>query len=226
VTESKTKGLEIKIIKIIDSKMTDIFEIFGELGYFGIFLVLIGVNSSPILMPPSWIVLTSFYLLDPNLNIFLLSIIGATGSTIGRYFLKKISGLFRKFVGEEQKSNLDIIGNYLKRKKFGYLIASFLFGATPLPSNMLFITYGLMKAKSVGIYIGFWFGRVLSFIIMIYFGNAVLQPFLEIFENRLLGILLVDVLGILTVIFFASVNWSLLITQRKLKFTKPKIWRF
>ena len=206
--------------------MTDIFEIFGELGYFGIFLVLIGVNSSPILMPPSWIVLTSFYLLDPNLNIFLLSIIGATGSTIGRYFLKKISGLFRKFVGEEQKSNLDIIGNYLNRKKFGYLIASFLFGATPLPSNMLFITYGLMKAKSVGIYIGFWFGRVLSFIIMIYFGNAVLQPFLEIFENRLLGILLVDVLGILTVIFFASVNWSLLITQRKLKFTKPKIWRF
>jgi len=206
--------------------MTDIFEIFGELGYFGIFLVLIGVNSSPILMPPSWIVLTSFYLLDPNLNIFLLSIIGATGSTIGRYFLKKISGLFRKFVGEEQKSNLDIIGNYLNRKKFGYLIASFLFGATPLPSNMLFITYGLMKAKSVGIYIGFWFGRVLSFIIMIYFGNAVLQPFLEIFENRLLGILLVDVLGILTIIFFASVNWSLLITQRKLKFTKPKIWRF
>jgi len=226
VTESKTKGLEIKIIKIIESKMTDIFEIFGELGYFGIFLVLIGVNSSPILMPPSWIVLTSFYLLDPNLNIFLLSIIGATGSTIGRYFLKKISGLFRKFVGEEQKSNLDIIGNYLNRKKFGYLIASFLFGATPLPSNMLFITYGLMKAKSVGIYIGFWFGRVLSFIIMIYFGNAVLQPFLEIFENRLLGILLVDVLGILTIIFFASVNWSLLITQRKLKFTKPKIWRF
>ena len=226
MTESKTKGLEIKIIKIIESKMTDIFEIFGELGYFGIFLVLIGVNSSPILMPPSWIVLTSFYLLDPNLNIFLLSIIGATGSTIGRYFLKKISGLFRKFVGEEQKSNLDIIGNYLNRKKFGYLIASFLFGATPLPSNMLFITYGLMKAKSVGIYIGFWFGRVLSFIIMIYFGNAVLQPFLEIFENRLLGILLVDVLGILTIIFFASVNWSLLITQRKLKFTKPKIWRF
>ncbi len=206
--------------------MTDIFEIFGELGYFGIFLVLIGVNASPILMPPSWIVLTSFYLLDPNLNILLLSIVGATGSTIGRYVLKKISGYFRKFVGEEQKSNLDIIGDYLNRKKFGYVIASFLFGATPLPSNMLFITFGLMKAKSVGIYIGFWIGRVLSYIIMIYFGNAVLKPFLEIFEDRLLGILLVDVLGIVAIIFFASINWSLLITQRKLKFTKPKLWRF
>ncbi len=206
--------------------MVDIFEIFGELSYFGIFLVLIAVNASPLLMPPSWIVLTSFYLLDPTLNIILLSIVGATGSTIGRYFLKKISGLFRKFVGEEQKSNLDIIGDYLNRKKFGYVIASFLFGATPLPSNMLFITYGLMRAKNVGIYIGFWFGRVLSYIVMIYFGNAVLKPFLEIFEDRLLGILLVDAVGIVVIIFFASINWSLLITKRKLKFTKPKLWRF
>lgn len=206
--------------------MADIFEIFGELSYFGIFLVLIGVNASPILMPPSWIVLTSFYLLDPNLNIVLLSIVGATGATIGRFFLKKISGLFRKFVGEEQKSNLDIIGDYLNRKKFGYLIASFLFGATPLPSNILFITYGLMRAKSVGIYIGFWLGRVLSYIIMIYFGNAVLKPFIEIFEDRLTGILLVDLAGIVVIIFFASINWSLLITKRKLKFVKPKLWRF
>jgi hypothetical protein len=206
--------------------MLDIFEIFGELSYFGIFLVLIVVNASPLLMPPSWIILTSFYLLDPTLNIILLSIVGATGSTIGRYFLKKISGLFRKFVGEEQKSNLDIIGDYLNRKKFGYVIASFLFGATPLPSNMLFITYGLMRAKNVGIYIGFWFGRVLSYIVMIYFGNAVLKPFLEIFEDRLLGILLVDAVGIVVIIFFASINWSLLITKRKLKFTKPKLWRF
>ncbi|MBI1662508.1 MAG: hypothetical protein IS860_03240 [Nitrosopumilus sp.] len=206
--------------------MVDIFEIFGELSYLGIFLVLILVNASPILMPPSWIVLTSFYLLDPSLNVVALAMIGATGATIGRFFLKKISGLFRKFVGEEQKSNLDIIGDYLNHKKYGYLLASFLFGATPLPSNMLFITYGLMRAKSVGIYIGFWFGRTISYIIMIYFGNAVLQPFLEIFEDRLTAILLIDGVGIGVIVLFASINWTVLITQRKLKFVKPKIWRF
>jgi membrane protein YqaA with SNARE-associated domain len=205
--------------------MTDILEFFGDLSYFGIFLALIGINASPILMPPSWIILTSFYLLDPTLNIILLSMVGATGSTLGRFVLKKISGLFRKFVGDEQKSNLDIIGDYLNRKKFGYLIASFLFGATPLPSNVLFITYGLMRAKNFGIYLGFWVGRMLSYIVMIYFGNAVLKPFLEIFEDRLMGILLVDATGIIAIIFFASINWALLITQRKLKFVKPKLWR-
>jgi len=97
--------------------MVDIFEIFGEFSYFGIFLVLIGINASPILMPPSWIILTSFYLLDPSLNVILLAIVGATGATIGRFFLKQISGYFRKFIAEEQKSNLDIIGDYLNHKK-------------------------------------------------------------------------------------------------------------
>ncbi|MCH7966805.1 MAG: hypothetical protein IIB02_05230 [Thaumarchaeota archaeon] len=206
--------------------MLDIFEIFGEYSYFGIFLVLIGVNASPILMPPSWIILTSFYLLDPGLNVILLAIVGATGATIGRFFLKRISGYFRKFVAEEQKANLDIIGDYLNKKKYGYVIASFLFGATPLPSNMLFITYGLMRAKSTGIYIGFWFGRVISYIVMIYFGNAVLRPFLEIFEDRLTGILLIDGVGIGLIFLFASINWTILITQRKIKFVKPKLWRY
>jgi membrane protein YqaA with SNARE-associated domain len=204
----------------------DIFELFGEFSYFGIFLVLIGINASPILMPPSWIVLTSFYLLDPTLNILLLAVVGATGATIGRFFLKRISGLFRNFVGEEQKSNLDMIGDYLNKKKYGYLIASFLFGATPLPSNILFITYGLMRAKSVGIYAGFWIGRTISYVVMIYFGNTVLTPFLEMFEDRLTGILLIDGIGIALIILFACVNWTVLLTQRKIKFVKPKIWRF
>ena len=56
--------------------MLDIFEIFGEFSYFGIFLALIAVNASPILMPPSWIILTSFYLLDPTLNVVILAMVG------------------------------------------------------------------------------------------------------------------------------------------------------
>jgi len=91
---------------------------------------------------------------------------------------------------------------------------------------MLFITYGLMRAKSIGIYIGFWFGRIVSYVIMIYFGNAVLTPFLDIFEDRLTGILLIDGVGIGVVVLFASINWTVLITQRKIKFIKPKLWRF
>jgi len=206
--------------------MTDFFEVIADYSYLGIFFLLLGINAAPLLMPPSWIVLSSFLALDPTLNILVLALVGATGATIGRFFLKRISHLFRRFMGKEQKSNLDIIGNFLNRRKFGYILTSFLFAATPLPSNMLFVAYGLMRAKSIGLYIGFWLGRVLSYYIMLSISDVVLTPFLQLFEERYIGILVADGIGIGAVILFACIDWGLFITKRKLKFVKPKIWRF
>lgn len=206
--------------------MTDILEIISNYSYFGIFLLLVGVNTSPLLMPPSWMVLASFLALDPSLNLIVMALVGATGATIGRFFLKRISHLFRRFVGTEQKSNLDIIGNYLNRKRFGYILTSFLFAATPLPTNILFVAFGLMRIKNIGIYIGFWCGRALSYYIMLSISDVVLVPFLQLFEDRYTGIIIADVIGIGSLVLFASIDWGVLITQKKFKFVKPKIWRF
>ena len=177
-------------------------------------------------MPPTWIILSSFYVLDQSFDPLILALVGATGATIGRFVLKVVSGYFRKVVGNQQKSNLDSIGDFLNRKRFGYIISSFLFAATPLPSNMLFIAYGLMRAKSFGLYIGFWFGRLISYYVMITISKIVLTPFIELFEDRYIGILVADVLGIAVVIFFTCIDWNLLLVSRKFKLIKPKLWRF
>jgi len=206
--------------------MADIFDTIVEYSYFGIFLLLIGINAAPILMPPTWIVLSSFFALDSSLDPLLLALVGATGATIGRLILKNLSSFFRRFVGKEQKSNLDAIGNFLNRKKFGYVLTSFLFAATPLPSNMLFVAYGMMKAKSIGLYFGFWLGRVLSYYIMITISSVVLTPFLELFEDKIIGILVADVVGIGTVVIFTCINWQILLLERKLQFVRPKLWKF
>lgn len=205
--------------------MADIFETIIEYSYLGIFFLLIVVNAAPILMPPTWIILSSFFALDASLDPFLLAIVGATGATIGRFFLKYISGFFRRFVGKEQESNLDAIGNFLNKKKFGYTLTSFLFAATPLPSNMLFVAYGMMRAKSIGLYIGFWCGRLLSYYIMITISEAVLAPLLQLFEDRITGIIVADIIGIGAVIFFTCINWQVLLFQRKLRFVRPRLWR-
>ena len=206
--------------------MADIFDTIMEYSYFGIFLLLIGTNAAPILMPPTWIVLSSFFALDSSLDPLLLALVGATGATIGRLILKNLSSFFRRFVGKEQKSNLDAIGNFLNRKKFGYVLTSFLFAATPLPSNMLFVAYGMMKAKSIGLYFGFWLGRVLSYYIMITVSSVVLAPFLELFEDKIIGILLADVVGIGVVVVFTCISWQTLLLERKLRFVRPKLWKF
>ena len=206
--------------------MTDIFDIISEYSYVGIFFLLIAVNAAPLLMPPTWIILASFTAIDPMLDPLILSLVGATGATIGRFLLKSISGAFRKFVGREQQSNLNAIGKFLSRKKFGYITTSFLFAATPLPSNMLFVTYGLLKAKSFGLYIGFWTGRVISYYIMITISTIVLTPFIELFEDRYIGIIIADVLGIGSVVFFTCIDWNLLLTKRKFKLNRPRLWKF
>ena len=205
--------------------MADIFETVLEYSYIGIFFLLIAVNAAPILMPPTWIILSSFFALDASLDPILLAVVGATGATIGRFFLKRISGFFRRFVGKKQESNLDAIGNFLNKKKFGYTLTSFLFAATPLPSNMLFVAYGMMRAKSIGLYIGFWCGRLVSYYIMITISEAVLAPFLQLFEDRIIGIIVADIVGIGSVIFFTCINWRVLLFERKLKFVRPRLWR-
>ena len=205
--------------------MTDIFETIIEYSYLGIFLLLIGINAAPILMPPTWIVLSSFFALDSSLDPLLLALVGATGATIGRLILKNLSSFFRRFIGKEQESNLDTIGNFLNKKKFGYTLTSFLFAATPLPSNMLFVAYGMMRAKSIGLYIGFWCGRLVSYYIMITISGAVLVPFLQLFEDRVIGIIVADIVGIGSVIFFTCINWQALLFERKLRFVRPRLWR-
>ena len=206
--------------------MVDIFDTIVEYSYFGIFLLLIGINAAPILMPPTWIVLSSFFALDSSLDPLLLALVGATGATIGRLILKNLSSFFRRFVGKEQKSNLDTVGNFLNRKKFGYVLTSFLFAATPLPSNMLFVAYGMMRAKSIGLYFGFWAGRLLSYYIMITISSVVLTPFLELFEDKIIGILVADIVGIGVIVIFTCINWQTLLLERKLQFVRPKLWKF
>ena len=206
--------------------MVDLVESIIELSYAGIFFLLVGLNTAPLLMPPTWIVLSSFYALDTTLDPLSLALVGATGATVGRFFLKSMSKYFRGIVGKEQKSNLDAIGEFLNRKKFGYIMTSFLFAATPLPSNMLFVAYGMIRAKSIGLYVGFWFGRILSYYIMITISKAVLTPFLTLFEDRYIGILVADGLGIGVVILFTCIDWKVLLLERKVVIHRPRLWKF
>lgn len=205
--------------------MAEIFTVFAQFSYVGIFLLLFLVNTAPILMPPTWLILASFYVLDETYSPITLALVGATGATAGRFLLLYTSAFFRKFMSEERKSSLDKINTYLRSKKLGFFAASFLFAATPLPSNFLFISYGLMRAKTAQIYVGFWAGRAISYYIMISISKIVLTPFADLFAERVWGIVLVDGISILMLVFFASINWNLLISEKKLQLVKPKLWK-
>ncbi|MCE2509036.1 MAG: hypothetical protein J4G04_07075 [Nitrosopumilaceae archaeon] len=205
--------------------MADILDVFAEYSYAGIFALLVALNAAPLLMPPTWIVLASFHAADAGLDPLLLATTGATGATLGRAILLRYSGVFRRFAGEQRRAGLDVVNRALLGRRYGYALASFLFAATPLPSNMLFVAYGLMRARGVGLYLGFWCGRMLSYYVMITASRIVLVPFLQLFEERYVGILVADAAGVGTVLLFACIDWQALVEDRKLRFIRPRLWR-
>lgn len=205
--------------------MSDIIDILAEYSYVGIFVLLVALNAAPLLMPPTWIVLASFHAADSSLDILILSAVGSTGATLGRFILLCYSRTFRRFAGDRRKAGLDLVNRALLGRRYGYALASFLFASTPLPSNMLFVAYGLMRARGVGLYAGFWCGRMISYYIMITVSGVVLVPFLQLFEERYVGILVADAAGVGTVFLFACIDWEVLVTQRRLRIIRPQLWR-
>jgi membrane protein YqaA with SNARE-associated domain len=199
-----------------------LISLFSQYTYPFVFLMIFILSIIPILTPPTWIVVVSAYSLNDQLNPFLLSIIGATAAIAGRLILLQVSKIGRKVINEHRKSSLEKLRKYLEKTRYGYLVGTLLFALTPLPSNMLFISYGLMNAKSLGIIAGFWIGRFIAYLLMINLSKYFVDYFKEILNSDIQSIFIIDIIGIIMTLFMLLIDWNILFSERKLVFIKPK----
>jgi membrane protein YqaA with SNARE-associated domain len=205
-----------------------LFEFFATLfsgyTYPFVFFIIFVISVIPILTPPTWIVIVSAYSLNDQLNPILLSMIGASAAIAGRLILLQLSTVGRKAINDHRKNSLDRFRKYLEKKRYGYLIGTLLFALLPLPSSMLFISYGLMKAKSIGIVVGFWLGRFLAYFIMINLSQYFFNSFKDILNADTLSLIFIDIIGILMTLFILLIDWNTLLSDHKLVFIRPKIF--
>lgn len=205
-----------------------LFEFFATLfsgyTYPFVFFIIFVLSIIPILTPPTWIVIVSAYSLNDQLNPILLSMIGASAAIAGRLILLQLSTVGRKAINDHRKNSLDKFRKYLEKTRYGYLIGTLLFAILPLPSNMLFISYGLMKAKSIGIVVGFWLGRFVAYIIMINLSQYFFNSFKEYINSDILSLIFIDTLGILMTLLMLLIDWNILLSNHKLVFIRPKIF--
>ena len=150
--------------------------------------------------------------------------IGASAAIAGRLILLQLSTVGRKAINDHRKNSLDRFRKYLEKKRHGYLIGTLLFALLPLPSNMLFISYGLMKAKSIGIVVGFWLGRFLAYVIMINLSQYFFNSFKDILNADTLSLIFIDIAGIIMTLFMLLIDWNTLLSDHKLVFIRPKIF--
>ena len=208
--------------------MEVLFEFFATLfsgyTYPFVFFIIFIISVIPILTPPTWIVIVSAYSLNDQLNPILLSMIGASAAISGRLILLQLSTVGRKAINDRRKNSLDRFRKYLEKKRYGYLIGTLLFALLPLPSNMLFISYGLMKAKSIGIVVGFWLGRFLAYFIMINLSQYFFNYFKDILNADTPSLIFIDIVGILMTLLMLLIDWNTLLSDHKLVFIRPKIF--
>ena len=199
-----------------------LISLFSQYTYPFVFFMIFVLSIIPILTPPTWIIVVSAYSLNDQLNPLLLSAIGATAAVIGRMILLQVSTIGRKGINDQRKSSLEKLRKYLEKTRYGYLFGTLLFALTPLPSNMLFISYGLMNAKSHGIIAGFWIGRFIAYLLMISLSKYFVDYFKEILNSDIQSIFIIDIIGIIMTLFMLLIDWNILFSERKLVFIKPK----
>ena len=194
----------------------------SEYTYPFVFLIVFILSIIPLLTPPTWIVVVSAYSLNDQIDPFLLSAIGATAAVTGRLILLQASTIGRKAINDYRKGSLEKLKNYLEKTRYGYLLGTLLFALTPLPSNMLFISYGLMNAKSLGIIAGFWIGRFVVYLCMISLSTYFVDYFKEILNSDIQTLLVLDIVGVVMTICMLLIDWNILFSTHKLVFIKPK----
>lgn len=132
--------------------------------YLSLALGITFLNFVPLFMPPTWMVLSFFYL-HFHLAFAPTLIIGALSATIGRYILARSSKkYFSHFLSSQTQADLALTGQFINRKKIIALPLLMLFYAfSPIPSNQFFIAAGLINADLPLICLSFFLGRLMSY---------------------------------------------------------------
>jgi uncharacterized membrane protein YdjX (TVP38/TMEM64 family) len=187
-----------------------------------LFGLIFGLNLIPAFAPPTWMALAFIGFEFPATNPVLLALTGATAATLGRLTLAKLSHwlLREKLLSEAHRKNIDTIKERLQKRTV-LTMGLFLFYAfSPLPSNFLFIAYGLTGLPLLRVALPFFMGRIASYSLFIISGAAAGRRFhVDSTESAFYaGIwFVVSQVALLGALYaFTRVDWKALLEEHRL----------
>jgi len=156
--------------------VSSIAEYIGQVPHAGLLFILVFIlNVVPAFAPPTWITLSFLGMSMPHVPVGALALIGATAATLGRVTLAKLSrAIVRgRFLDEPTRKNIGAIKDVLEKRRvfaFGTFLA---YAFSPLPSNYLFIAYGLTTLRLTLVAFPFFVGRLASYSFWVTTASAV-----------------------------------------------------
>jgi len=184
--------------------------------YLLLFVACLVVDIVPFIGPPAWIVMV-FFQVKFGLNIWLVLIIGVTGSAIGRYLYSAyIYLLSRHFIKAQKNDDLQFIGGRLANHGWKVQLFVLLYTLMPLPSTPLFTAAGCARIKTLYLLPAFFVGKFTSDAIMVFAGDYVAHNIDSILQGLLSWKILIGTFaGLLLICLFLFTNWRKLLQEKK-----------
>jgi hypothetical protein len=189
-----------------------------------IFTFIFFFNLIPAFSPPTWVILTYIeFFYHPN--VLMLTLVGALAATAGRVTLALLAKklIRNRFLRPATIKNIDTVKGKLQEHKHLTFSLFLFYALSPLPSNQLFLAYGLTDLSLKFIALPFFVGRLASYAFWAITAAQVSQQTIKNLSGRTLFIVyffVIQILTLLTVYLFAKIDWNLLFTQHKIALMK------
>ena len=186
-----------------------------------LFVLVFLLNVLPAFAPPTWMLLSFFGLRFPDANPWWVALVAASAATSGRtvlaYFAQRISD--SRWFPESMRANLGSVAEAIERRRAASSVAILLFAFSPLPSNALFLAYGLSRAPLPLLAVPFFAGRFVSYTFAFTGGAVVADQFDIEVSGRTSALYFVasQLASIVLVYVFARIDWRRSRYDRRLR---------
>jgi membrane protein YqaA with SNARE-associated domain len=190
-----------------------------------LFFVVFVLNVLPAFAPPTWTTMSFIGFAIPNVDFALLAVVAAIAATSGRIVLAKLSRALvrQRLLSAEKQRNVDTIKLGIESRPavaFGTFLG---FALSPLPSNYLFIAYGLTTLPIAFLAIPFFVGRLVSYAFWITTASSVgdwLDVDMDWFQSApyFIGYYLVSQLLLVPAIYgFTRLDWRAVFAEGRFR---------
>jgi len=191
-----------------------------------VFAAVYVLNIIPAFAPPTWMLLSLIGFNHPQLNLLALALSASVAATLGRITLAGLSHSIvrNRFLNDRTKENIDVLKDGLERRKHQALSVLMFYFFTPLPSNYLFLAYGLTTLPIKLIAVPFFIGRIVSYAAWAYLGQEAYHSLdinAGLVGNYLGTYFIVTQIGFLLLIYLlVRIDWRAVLMERKFRWMK------
>ena len=191
-----------------------------------VFVVVLALNVIPAFAPPTWMIFSFLGFHFPQYVGWELALTGALAATLGRCILARLSRVILRqhWLSEAARRNVDTVRDeLLKRPRLTFSVLLF-YALSPLPSNTVFIAYGLTTMKILRIAVPFFLGRSVSYVFW-FSGAAAIAGKLDLDAGAALGyfsayFVIMQTAFLVAIYVFTRIDWRALCREHKWKWIK------